>query len=220
MPFPVAKAFLCLGRKYEIEHLREQAIERLAIDFPATWQDFELYFKLKPKAIELMSRPGDMFKMVTILREHNLLLFLPWLLYRCFHMDHSGHTSLFLKSPDTLQPILCLDDIQVCSQALGKLCRLQASETFAWLDPSLTCADKQCDAMRRSIMQAAYYPVTTCAPFSPWDVGLEAGLCAECAPKSRDSHNAGRQRVWEQLPSVFGLPDWEELRESSMVCPA
>ncbi|KZP32780.1 hypothetical protein FIBSPDRAFT_433532 [Athelia psychrophila] len=34
MPLAVVEAFLRLGRKYEIDHIRKQAVQRLAVTFP------------------------------------------------------------------------------------------------------------------------------------------------------------------------------------------
>nr|GAT57863.1 predicted protein [Mycena chlorophos] len=41
--------------------------------------------------------------------------------------------------------------------------------------------------------------------------------CPECAEEVRDSVSAGRERAWNDLPSMFGLPSWEELQASDEI---
>ena len=37
-------------------------------------------------------------------------------------------------------------------------------------------------------------------------------LCTSCLTEVKRLHQAGREKLWELLPSFFGLPPWDELK--------
>jgi len=44
----------------------------------------------------------------------------------------------------------------------------------------------------------------------------EVGLCVGCAKTAERRFKESREKLWALLPSYFGLPPWEELRDFSM----
>jgi hypothetical protein len=44
-----------------------------------------------------------------------------------------------------------------------------------------------------------------------WDIEYEVAFCGPCIAEFKTTHNAGCLSVWNELPSIFGLPGWEEL---------
>lgn len=52
--------------------------------------------------------------------------------------------------------------------------------------------------------------------FGPWPNGWgKRKICAECLSSAKRSYTDAQERVWEQLPSMFGFPGWEELRKAA-----
>lgn len=228
MPILILAAFLRIGRKYEIDHVRKQAISRLSNTLPS---DFQAWCATYNSPIR--PRPGNIIKidynndehltLVNIIRENDLLVYLPPALYRCVAQDTGKYISIFHSIPDTTKPILSIHDIQLCVQAYKNICYLQATETLSWLVPNETqppCSSRRCVAIRGKLFRLYLFPSPVCIPFVEWQAKWQThGLCDECATTSRKSHDEGRLKIWNQLPSVFELPDWEELRlKWSTVC--
>lgn len=216
MPIPILAAFLRLGRKYEIEHLRKHAYKRLLRDFsPRLECTLDSDTLILAVGIENWGKSGDLLTLVNILRENDLLLFLPAALFKCVSRAHRGIFSLFYSTTEIAHPILSMQDIQLCVQASQKIYGLQATQTFSWLhidDPRHHCSLPACAAFKKILCQELLIPPAHLNPFCLWDKSWEAWLCGECVSISRARHNEGRQNVWDQLPLIFGLPDWEELR--------
>lgn len=213
MSIPMIAAFLRLGRKYEIDHLRKLATKRLSHFFPSRLQDMGSV--PSNAAIMINIKRGDLLTCANIIRENDLLLFLPSALYLCLVKDKTGAPSLFHPVPEMPQPILPLHDIQLCLQAYDKISRLQTTETFSWLcDGGLAsdCSRSVCATSKKILCRKYLYAPAPFLPFVSWKDDWEIGLCDNCVSKSRASHNKGRQNAWDQLPSAFALPDWEELR--------
>jgi hypothetical protein len=38
-------------------------------------------------------------------------------------------------------------------------------------------------------------------------------MCESCIATAKVSHEAGREIVWEKLPSFFGLLEWKDMSE-------
>ncbi|KAJ6582028.1 hypothetical protein B0H19DRAFT_1252172 [Mycena capillaripes] len=50
-----------------------------------------------------------------------------------------------------------------------------------------------------------------------WGMLKELGLCNSCLAEAKDLQAAARQKLWDRLPQMFGLPKWEELEELKRV---
>ena len=71
---------------------------------------------------------------------------------------------------------------------------------------------QKCDVVRRDIFYRSFRRYTYCVPLAQWDPTDEnAGLCQFCVVTSKQLHNEGRTKVWQELPSTFDLPGWDEL---------
>lgn len=42
-------------------------------------------------------------------------------------------------------------------------------------------------------------------------------MCDDCIAAAKQRHDEGRLELWDALPGVFGLPDWEELENDGYV---
>ncbi|KZP17861.1 hypothetical protein FIBSPDRAFT_864493, partial [Athelia psychrophila] len=46
-----------------------------------------------------------------------------------------------------------------------------------------------------------------------WEDKWAAGLCGQCRANARQKTTEGQEKLFAILPSMFELPEWEELRE-------
>lgn len=213
MPIPVLAAFLRLGRKYEIDHVRQQAVKRLATAFPSDLDGcLSAYSKPEGLIIKLTDY-CDLLYLVNIIRENELLVHLPMALLGCVSRDHQREYSIFLPSLDTQQPILPYKDIELCHKASIKLVQLQHTEIFSWTKPwgpAPTCGIPECEVWRQEIHRDL--------PGPDWFMCVdwkdnEGRFCEECRPHARGKYREAQEKIYGMLPSLFDLPPWEELRE-------
>ncbi|KAF8871799.1 hypothetical protein CPB84DRAFT_1691896 [Gymnopilus junonius] len=48
---------------------------------------------------------------------------------------------------------------------------------------------------------------------APWDNSYARGLCMNCTAAANIAFNAAHSRIWTNLPSHFGLPNWDDLKD-------
>lgn len=67
---------------------------------------------------------------------------------------------------------------------------------------------------RRASIVLIFTPTAPPAGLESWatrSAQPDAGLCHPCIAHARDQHEVGREKFWELLPGLFGLPPWTEL---------
>jgi len=220
MPLSMVAAFLRLGRKYGIDHLREEALARLLADFPSTLRGYDDCQGIGwPRAIEMDLEKGAHITVVNLARENDVRSILPFALYFCCRYSHyrpnsSFHFEGYQSSDEGSLESLCVEDIKACSVAQRTLLRLQATKTFSWLN-DLTPGDcatwLRCATAKKEFFFDQFYPSPPFMPFRSWKDSWEIEMCSECLADAHRRHDQGRTTVWDKLPSIFGLPAWDEL---------
>jgi len=211
LPFAVVAAFMRLGTKYEIEDLRAEGIRRLHADYPSS---LELYDELRNgKKLAIEPHVGRSFDIANLARETGTLSVLPVVLYSCCRIfDNEGLFEGCQTQDGDSVIALSPTDQKICILAKDKLFALQARETFGWLDLNTEqdrCPDIRCKNTKRKIFKSVWYPKPKCAALDAWT--WSGRMCVDCEVDARGRHAAGRAEVWSQLPSVFALPEWDEL---------
>lgn len=152
---PVLAMFLRLGRKYEIKHVRQQTVKRLATVFPSDLDGcFEALAQWVGPIIGISAIPGAPLYIVNLIRENELLVHLPpAILLGCILRDPiTGRLSLFFPSPDTQQTILSYADIELCHKNFIELVHLQATETLSWTKwDAPTCGISACKERHQTL---------------------------------------------------------------------
>ena len=224
LPFSTVIAFLVLGRKYQISHLRQSAVTRMMYAFPSDLKEFEIH--RHSRVFEKMST-SDLLGLANHLREQELLVCLPAALFLCVHLHDIKHLSLLdsvQKSP-YWQPRLSVQDLKLCISGHQELCKLTISHTLAWLRPSQKNPDycrqasnsqfisvSVCSRVRINLYNTIFDPLPPCNPFLLWNAEWGKGFCDPCKVAMQTAHTAGRQAVWDKLPGLFELPNWDELK--------
>lgn len=221
-------AFLRLGRKYEIVQLHAEAVTRLEYEFPSSLKKCEemVDFTMIDDTGCLASL---VFEVIQLARENDLQCLLPWAYYLCCRFSFEDIFNSF-ESRNGRRVELSTEDKRACITGWRKLASSQSSTPFCWLTwdgyPEWTlatfaaCEDRaKCIAARKAIHHELFPDMLICNAVVFWDSAWEVSMCAICVSESRREHDAGLAERWELLPSVFGLPDWDELLSSKASIP-
>ncbi|KAJ6603345.1 hypothetical protein DFH09DRAFT_1458786 [Mycena vulgaris] len=207
IPFDVISAFFQLGRTYGIQLLYQNTFLRLDSAFPSSRDQYLASQQRTRISVDVTANPRNHIAIETILLARQLDL--PILLPAAFWV---AATRLDLMI-DKIISLSAADKRTIISSATP-LRVAHASYLFGWLDENYM--NPECKYRAACIGTKARYalkmwkPPTTHPMFS-WNAASVKGMCASCADAGRKYHTEGSKRLWEELPSFFGLPPWEEL---------
>lgn len=51
--------------------------------------------------------------------------------------------------------------------------------------------------------------------FPRWKIRWGKGLCSACIEEAKTIHERSRRALWDELPSIWGLPPWDELTKGN-----
>jgi hypothetical protein len=202
----VVTAYLKLGTKYQIASVREEAVQRLIYEFPTTLAALDStvdYSRIKdPKSVTV-----EFIGAIELAHQYDVPQILPWAFYGCcYYLTFKQ----ICQPGSPQQPSLSREDVQTCMVGWQKLIEHQSRDTFAWL--SAACSSEKsevCNATRKKLRRH-FAPVAACKALDPWGP-WQQGLCLQCAADVKVSHESGRKKIWDKLPSFFGLPSWTQL---------
>jgi hypothetical protein len=213
----VIGAFLRLGKKYDFQNLFKEATMRLSFEYPSTLREWDATYG-QYTFIEIVG--GEPFDVIRLARENSLSFILPAALYNC--CEDSSLYEIFggLVRHDGTVTFLSAEDQRLCIQVLeDTLIHRQDYIMLEWMDPEnsnrfVRCTSKsQCIAARTKHLVSMVRHDLWCDAFLKWDNKWEQGLCDHCIQTAKMVHGAGCQDLWEQLPGIFKLPPWDELRK-------
>ncbi|CAA7266005.1 unnamed protein product [Cyclocybe aegerita] len=218
-------AMLRMGKKYDIAYLRDDALKRLRHDFPITLPDWEASYNGSSPIdyTTLSDYAKTVAAIISLGREHDIQSILPG-------------AFLHYTNRATLEEILAEDNNnlpqEACTQCVigrDKFLRRVHSTLLSWFRlptfmPISTCSNiavcplkKQalfrglCDSLWMGEGGKVRWDFTDCIP------GRAAKtikiLCPSCATSISRCYRDSRNKLWEELPSFFGLLGWDQLRD-------
>ncbi|KAJ7185866.1 hypothetical protein C8R46DRAFT_387761 [Mycena filopes] len=211
-PFPVVAAMLRLGKKYEMEAPKEDALRRIHTECPTTLEKID-------------SIQGSETLWSVITREHGLAMSLLNLAYECG--VYSAIPTLALRcfpyKLEKLATVVSLDRFAILAIAHERITVFQ-TESLSWLHGQEVIPHKSCKSStvcRRKQKAVCYtnagqenygYPGYT---LSEWKHGPWVDkFCDVCDTAAREAYETYRQKGWELLPTFFGLGKWEDLKDA------
>ena len=211
-----------LGRKYDIQQLYSEALTRLEFEFPST---LEGYDRSANSWTLISSSDLDVgcalvSAVINLGRENDILHILPvafYIICRC----HTGKELIeaMEQSEGPALRELSVFDRRAVIKGWHSLVERQATETLKWLvqeDIFITiCTAYECPRNRRQHLHEYWFPQVSCSALEAWRSGWDEDYCKACALKSKELHDSGRRKIWEELPLFFGLPGWEELTKKT-----
>ena len=219
VPFVVISAFICLGRKYDIQKLYVEAEKRIFRTIPAKLADYDA---LPEKSFLITAFTYLDFAILG--RKSGLFSLLPYAFYQSCYLYSTAGITNGLKASDGHKAALHLHDQVVCLGGYRAGCETQADTTYAWIHNTGSVAPncttpKVCQRAKRAHNLTHFDSGTALDGLGRWSACAPLGLCSECFEEGRSRHEAGRRQFWEKLPGIFNLPPWTELlKERQEMC--
>jgi hypothetical protein len=214
-PFPAVAAYLRLGRKYEIEHLRTEALTVLSMAFPSTCDAF---LALPDNGQRYIAPcPALLFDVIALAREVGKLDILPAAYFSYCRMYQVNEVLEGIEREDGTLSVLSAEDQKTLLRGWHALVYNMAGQSLYWIldDAELECERQTCNLARKTIFldlfAYGYRRPDVSISVSKWDVEWEKDLCKLCRVACARLHKEGSYIKWSQLPEMFDLPEWDDL---------
>jgi hypothetical protein len=194
---------LRISTKYNIHLLRQKCITVLRTKFPSTLPDCDALL-----ASEYQYTPPAIVRAIPLARETNVPEILPWAFYISTHITMDDLLS---------DAVLSWRDKALCLAGKERLWELQKSLTHQFrFDP--TRASNCINACQMRPPQIADWRETEELRKTPHPLEIYAKwssmkVCQKCLAQMELQHQAGREKVWKALPSIFDLGSWEDIHK-------
>ncbi|KAJ7473691.1 hypothetical protein B0H11DRAFT_1340731 [Mycena galericulata] len=195
--FDTLSSLLRLATKYEVEHIRTRMISILTAIYPSL---FTAWLSRAPPA-GYTEYNNDDFKALSLASDLRILSVLPGVYYECCRYPVGTIVD-------------CLSDgkaRQKCIAAIATftndLCR--DIHSFLFCGPDTCEREAACSELRLNWIMKNGLPKfdEIFDPFQ-WDT---IHFCGPCALSGKQVFEMRRKRLWQDLPSLFDLPPWEDL---------
>ncbi|KAF5340730.1 hypothetical protein D9611_007355 [Ephemerocybe angulata] len=218
LAFDAVAAMIRMGRKYDIDYLRHEALLRLTTEFPTTLSEWD---KLPHDYTQIHHQSGILFDIVNLAHDNDIKSVLPAAYYLCIQEFEDLLTGTARDDESVAQ--VSYDVKRECILGRERLFRAQTDHLFGWVD-NVGCSDKctqpaRCRAAGSSLIKALYVPMPEPArtlerwiEFKQFVPMQTMALCQVCSKDAERAHEEGRQQIWNNLPSYFGLPGWSSLK--------
>jgi hypothetical protein len=161
------------------------------------------------------------FDVVCLAREAGIHCILPAAYYRYCEIFAEDGVLEGITRPDGTLSTLSVQDQRAVMKGWHRLLQKQPSNTFQWMMFELeddrewftACEARKpgCTFARKDLLCKFYPMESECRALQSWDPNWEVDMCSPCAELCKITHAHGRATIWEKLPSVFGLPNWDKL---------
>ncbi|KAG6914731.1 hypothetical protein DXG01_015698 [Tephrocybe rancida] len=193
---------LKVSTKYNIYILRQKCISILRGIFPTSLNDCDMLL-----SSGYSYNASAIVQAIPLARETNIPEILPW----AFYVSSSISEDALLKDS-----VLSWKDKALCLVGKDQLWSFQKSQTHRFLfefskAPAcvLACQSRLPQLMtwrRTEELRTKPHPLES---FDEWD---SLKVCLRCLEHSQILHQKAREKVWDELPSVYHLGSWEDIR--------
>jgi hypothetical protein len=112
------------------------------------------------------------------------------------------------------------DALGICIIGRRRIHEALRLHSFSWLmkDTKISthCAHEgTCSGHKNNVIKRSFRSSTDLVrvALEKWKSSvIHCPLCTPCLMEAKRLHRAGREKMWELLPSFFGLPPWDELK--------
>ncbi|KAJ6593492.1 hypothetical protein B0H19DRAFT_918799, partial [Mycena capillaripes] len=226
-PFPYIASFVRLGRKYDFKVLFDIAVERLAFENPRPLQEYDALLdnlsaaagkRVGHSTTRIVPYKGIYHDILTLAKEHDLLAILPCAYFR---IAKDSLENIYKEYPRLDGSPCVLSPVERAACALGheKLFKAQWKTgntlgcLLAW-EPAFGCKQRTaCQYRREGLLRDILLLCEVRTTFRATKV--RSLFCPVCAEPTEAAMTVGRAKMWEDLPSFFNLPPWNELKNSN-----
>ncbi|KAJ7018705.1 hypothetical protein C8F04DRAFT_1150423 [Mycena alexandri] len=217
--FEILAGVLRMSHKYEVDGLRKRALTHLSSAHSTEFGDdgSTLHHDLPSWRTALADGTNDEnMLIVELARQVGADWILPTAFYRM--CEHSYEETIITRTA------LSTGDKVRCFQGLRFLETTGAASVLQFLcnhEVAMCPQPYECLVARtikhQSVSERRDYSreTETTMPFELWGEGDwdDLEVCDPCLSQMQKVHREARKRLWDQLPGIFGLPDWSELEK-------
>ncbi|KAJ7175339.1 hypothetical protein C8R46DRAFT_1248678, partial [Mycena filopes] len=220
--FNLIACMLRLGRKYDMNSFREDALSRMHHDFPTRLVNWDrrcaagLLEKIEPTG-------GVLVDLLNLAYEAGIYTSLPALAFRCLHVYSLERLFDGIERADGSRAVIPDGTKVILALALERIQLFQRTH-LAWLKEDDVVPSAGCKSRTKCVKEQALMARIECLDRKidlsyTLDTWSKAGqgklvnrLCSACDEAAKSTYDAERKRAWNTLPSFFGLPAWADLK--------
>ncbi|KAJ7162675.1 hypothetical protein C8R43DRAFT_919596 [Mycena crocata] len=218
----VLSSVLRMSDKYEIDTLRKRALIHLSSIYPTKLSEWDALDMATAICSWKPALQGEAMEIGQVGRQVSALWILPVAFYDICHEVEIktiiSTTSSFHLSPGDRA------SVATAIPYLRTTCTSKALQ-FLWDPASIAgcVSPTDCSAARFQARfdkeqlwaELTFGEVEPDSPLSIWATSDWDGIdvCDICMSAMKDAHHAARQSLWDELPKIFGLPNWTELEK-------
>ncbi|KDR79559.1 hypothetical protein GALMADRAFT_63337 [Galerina marginata CBS 339.88] len=216
-PLHLLVTMLSMGKKYEFDKLRADAVYRLSVEFPSTLQLWDRqFYGYAPRRIR-----GQELELVNIVLQEGLTAFLPAAYLACLRFRTAAEVMSGYLRQDGSRIFLPDSSKADLIQARDSLSAAMSECTYGLLHgskniiPGANCASPtKCTNVRLKKLDTQFVTFPPSPKFSldPCPKYITDEFCDPCATMLRTAFEAGRNRIWLELPQYFRMPGWDGLK--------
>ncbi|KAJ6556450.1 hypothetical protein B0H19DRAFT_1152622 [Mycena capillaripes] len=203
---PIITGILRLSHKYDVHYLRRRALLHLDTGFPTSLGLYEV------TGLETFASDGldDSLLTIRCASEVGATWVLPTAFYFLCYSDMRDILNArewpLLSEVDRETVIVSYTKQRVACPPVLPFLRIPFTEGCTSLD---RCSDYKASYLVDVGSWNISDPLGSYKEWSPF----ESKICAYCLEKSEAYHRAARAQLWEELPSIYGLPPWDALEK-------
>ncbi|KDR79507.1 hypothetical protein GALMADRAFT_243610 [Galerina marginata CBS 339.88] len=210
---------LRLGQKYDLEKLYDAALKRIKSEVPQSLEQWQAKFgrnSTKPSPL-----CGKHVELLNIICDAEIQPLLPAAYLLCIMNITLENTFRPLLSADGTVLRLSPDSIEKLAVGRVRICQAIAQHKYGWCrtyDPAKNpdCLDQhKCVKARLDCLMNLSTGIKWDAlgkVFRSLSPSIRDKLCANCVDKIMPLYEAGVEKIWDELPTYFGLPAWADLK--------
>jgi hypothetical protein len=225
--FNTVTGILRLSHKYEVDYLRRRALVHISSGYPTSLSDWDGLRETPPVKKKSWSRPENRayrIFLIQLVREVNALWILPAAFYGLAGIFTAAAAEIFDDSVYNGVPGELSTEDRKCFVIGHYLQTTRAQEEilrFLYCPLNIVgCVNSSCHPLRLKAMDRIRRKRPISGNYSHLSLWLSrhwnellGGICSVCMISLKQTHQEARQKFWDDLPRMYGLPPWAELEQ-------
>jgi len=211
--FPIVAAVLRLSTKYRCHALRRRAIDCLLSAYPLS---LDHWFKRSHRRL-FPPFQGEISDVLALAAEVDVPCILPAAFYAACQRPLSEVLEEILNNPKIGSHSMYMKFVV----GREKLRHFEVEHVLAFLHSSFQrpdCQNGYDDNTLKTVAQNTLLKTTEYPPYQqsfiddPTQAANSLIVCEECRRRIENTVKVSRTKMWEELPAIFDLPQWETLK--------
>ncbi|KDR86009.1 hypothetical protein GALMADRAFT_132620 [Galerina marginata CBS 339.88] len=223
MAIPLLASMLRIGKKYQFDNIQSLALNCIRKELPDSLNAWDEKFPKYDGDNGLIVDLDYEVDIINVLVETGFQTLLPMAYYICASSLSPSLTYRGLTNLDGTKSHLSDESIKKLMIGRHEISTAILIHEFPWTKgsrshsaiPTAQCQRKSKCEGHRSMVLAELVPGPSpyAALLCPVENIVSRLYCDSCATEIIKIYRAGRKVIWDNLPSYFGLPKWEDLKD-------